>query len=117
MNYLTNYYKNLSEQLQEKINNLQKLLETKDEDTVEVTIHDSDRDEGEFHPTIKGTLSDGTFVDIEPGEAIPGESGEAEIHHAHEFADGDHDKNNVWAGKTLRVNRKSIIKRYKDHSS
>ena len=27
MNYLTNYYKNLSEQLQEKINNLQKMLD------------------------------------------------------------------------------------------
>jgi hypothetical protein len=27
MNYLTNYYKNLSEQLQEKVNNLTKLLE------------------------------------------------------------------------------------------
>jgi hypothetical protein len=27
MNYLTNYYKNLSEQLQEKVNHLQKLLE------------------------------------------------------------------------------------------
>jgi len=30
MNYLTNYYKNLSEQLQEKINHLQKLSEAKD---------------------------------------------------------------------------------------
>ena len=29
MNYLTNYYKNLSEQLQEKVNNLTNLLEAK----------------------------------------------------------------------------------------
>jgi hypothetical protein len=28
MNYLTNYYKNLSEQLQEKVNHLQRLVET-----------------------------------------------------------------------------------------
>jgi hypothetical protein len=28
MNYLTNYYKNLSEQLQERVNHLQKLLES-----------------------------------------------------------------------------------------
>lgn len=30
MNYLTNYYKNLSEQLQERVNHLQKLLEAQD---------------------------------------------------------------------------------------
>ena len=30
MNYLTNYYKNLSEQLQERVNHLQKLLESSD---------------------------------------------------------------------------------------
>ena len=29
MNYLTNYYKNLSEQLQEKVNHLQQLIESK----------------------------------------------------------------------------------------
>ena len=119
MNYLTNYYKNLSEQLQEKVNHLQKLLEAnEEEDTVEVTIDDSERDEGEYHPTIKGRLSDGTFVHIEPGQAIAGESKQTEIHHAHEFANEVHDKNNVWAGKTLKVNKKSIIKTYKkDHSS
>ena len=32
MNYLTNYYKNLSEQLQEKVNHLQKLLEASQND-------------------------------------------------------------------------------------
>jgi hypothetical protein len=37
MHYLTNYYKNLSEQLQEKVNNLQKLLNEK-RDTEEVLV-------------------------------------------------------------------------------
>ena len=31
MNYLTNYYKNLSEQLQARVNHLQKLIEAKNE--------------------------------------------------------------------------------------
>jgi hypothetical protein len=37
MNYLTNYYKNLSEQLQEKVNHLQKLLEKRETEEVLVT--------------------------------------------------------------------------------
>ena len=37
MHYLTNYYKNLSEQLQEKVNHLQKLLEKRDTEDVLVT--------------------------------------------------------------------------------
>ena len=87
--------------------------QAEDEDTVEVIIDDSERDEGEYHPTIKGRLRDGTFVDIEPGQALAGESEQTEIHHAHEFADGDHDENNVWAGKTHKVHKKAIIRTYK----
>lgn len=37
MNYLTNYYKNLSEQLQERVNHLQKLLEKRETEDVLVT--------------------------------------------------------------------------------
>ena len=37
MNYLTNYYKNLSEQLQEKVIHLQKLLEKRETEEVLVT--------------------------------------------------------------------------------
>lgn len=37
MHYLTNYYKNLSEQLQEKVNHLQKLLEKRETEEILVT--------------------------------------------------------------------------------
>lgn len=39
MNYLTNYYKNLSEQLQEKVNHLQRLLESSDPADMAPELH------------------------------------------------------------------------------
>jgi hypothetical protein len=54
MNYLTNYYKNLSEQLQEKINNLENILVEYKQKTIKgvpvtpVVIQDIDRDTESF---------------------------------------------------------------------
>lgn len=113
MDYLTNYYKNLSEQLQERINNLEKLIEKRE--TEEVIIDDSVRDEGEYHPTLQGRLAKGKgskkgrFVNVEPGNALPGVSKQAEVHDAHELADEDATGNNVWnTKKPIKVNKSAI---------
>jgi hypothetical protein len=116
MNYLTQHYKNLSEQLQTKVSHLEKLLE-KARETEDVIIDDAERDEGEYNPTLQGRLAKGKGkkrgrqVDVEPGRAIVGVSKETEINDAHELADDDADKNNIYrTGKPLKV-RKSEIKR------
>ena len=102
MNYLTNYYKNLSEQLQEKVNFLNQAILEAQRETEDVIIDDAEREEGEDIPTLQGRLAKGKGakrgrqVDIEPGRAIPGESKQTEIHHAQELASGDADKNNIY---------------------
>ena len=56
MNYLTNYYKNLSEQLQEELNNLENvILEYRKTKTQKVRIDDIEND-GEEVPLIHGTV-------------------------------------------------------------
>jgi hypothetical protein len=56
MNYLTNYYKNLSEQLQEELNNLENvILEYRKTKTRKVRIDDIEND-GEEVPLIHGTV-------------------------------------------------------------
>jgi len=116
MNYLTQHYKNLSEQLQAKVNHLNHLLE-KARETEDVIIDDAERDEGEYHPTLQGRLAKGKGkkrgrqVDVEPGRAIVGVSKETEINDAHELADDEADKNNIYrTGRPLKV-RKSEIRR------
>jgi hypothetical protein len=114
MNYLTQHYKNLSEQLQAKVNHLNQLLEVK-RTTEKVIFHDAERPEGEYHPTLQGYLATGKGkkrgrqVDVEPGRAIVGVSKETEITHAHELADDDADKNNIYTtGRPLKVNKSEI---------
>jgi hypothetical protein len=59
MNYLTNYYKNLSEQLQNKVNNLQKLLI--EQDTLDRSNNDvGDDAPGEATP-LPGSNEDSPF--------------------------------------------------------
>jgi hypothetical protein len=115
MNYLTNYYKNLSEQLQEKVNYLEKIILEAQRETEHVIIDDAETEEGEYTPTLQGRLAKGKGakrgrqVDIEPGDAIPGESKQTEIHHAVELANGDADKDNIYkTGKAIKVNKSSI---------
>ncbi len=55
MDYLTNYYKNLSEQLQEKFNNLEQLLEYRKKSTTYLDVVDVDPYTGEDAPRIIGT--------------------------------------------------------------
>jgi len=56
MNYLTNYYKNLAESLQEQVNELENLiLEYKKSRTQRVDIHDVE-DKGEDAPMIHGRV-------------------------------------------------------------
>jgi hypothetical protein len=56
MNYLTNYYKNLSEQLQEELNNLENvILEYRKTKTQRVDITDIEND-GEEVPLIHGRV-------------------------------------------------------------
>lgn len=55
MNYLTNYYKNLSEQLQEKVNHLEQLLEYQTKKTTYLDVVDVDPYTGESVPRIIGT--------------------------------------------------------------
>jgi len=117
MNYLTNYYKNLSEQLQEKVNHLQNLISEAQKETEDVIIDDAERDEGEYHPTLQGRLAKGKGskrgrqVNIEPGRAIVGVSKETEINDAHELANGDADKDNIYkTGKAIKVNKSEIRK-------
>jgi hypothetical protein len=121
MNYLTQHYKNLSEQLQTKVNHLHQLLE-KAKETEDVIIDDAERDEGEYHPTLQGRLAKGKGkkrgrqVDVEPGRAIVGVSKETEITHAHELADDDADKNNIYrTGRPLKV-YKSEMRRVVEES-
>jgi hypothetical protein len=116
MNYLTQHYKNLSEQLQAKVNHLNYLLE-KARKTEDVIIDDAETDEGEYIPTLQGRLAKGKGkkrgqqVDVEPGRAIVGVDKETEIHHAIELAGGDADKNNIYTtGRPLKV-KTSEIKR------
>ena len=120
MNYLTTHYKNLAEQLQEKVNHLQNLISEAQKETEDVIIDDAERDEGEYHPTLQGRLAKGKGqkkgrqVNIEPGRAIPGVSKETEISDAHELADDEADKNNIYkTGKAIKVN-KSEIKRVQE---
>jgi len=120
MNYLTTHYKNLAEQLQEKVNHLQNLISEAQKETEDVIIDDAERDEGEYHPTLQGHLAKGKGskrgrqVNVEPGRAIPGVSKETEIGDAHELADDDADKNNIYkTGKAIKVN-KSEIKRVQE---
>ena len=115
MNYLTQHYKNLAEQLQTKVNHLQNLISEAQRETEDVIIHDAERPEGEYHPTLQGVLAKGKGkkrgrqVDVEPGNAIVGVSKETEIGDAHELADDDADKNNIYkTGKALKVNKSEI---------
>ena len=115
MDYLTNYYKHLSEQLQEKIDILNQAILEAQRDTEDVIITDAEREEGEDTPNLIGHLAKGKGakrgrpVTIEPGHAIPGESKQTEIHHAVELANGDADKDNIYtSGKPLRVNKSEI---------
>lgn len=55
MNYLTNYYKHLSEQLQEKVNHLQQLLEYKKSKIAYIDVDDIDPYTGEDSPRIIGS--------------------------------------------------------------
>ena len=94
----------------------QRLLE-KARETEDVIIDDAERNEGEYHPTLQGRLAKGKGkkrgrqVDVEPGRAIVGVSKETEINDAHELADDDADKNNIYrTGRPLKV-RKSEIRR------
>jgi len=54
MNYLTNYYKNLSEQLQEKVNHLEQLLEYRERRTFYMRPTDIDPYTNESVPLISG---------------------------------------------------------------
>lgn len=54
MNYLTNYYKNLSEQLQEKVNHLEQLLEYREKRTVYLRPTNVDPYTNESVPRIQG---------------------------------------------------------------
>jgi len=99
----------------------QRLLE-KARETEDVIIDDAERDEGEYHPTLQGRLAKGKGkkrgrqVDVEPGRAIVGVSKETEINDAHELADDDADKNNIYTtGKPLKV-RKSEMRRVVEES-
>lgn len=92
----------------------QRLLEAQRE-TEDVIIDDAERDEGEYHPTLQGRLAKGKGskrgrqVNIEPGRAIVGVSKETEISDAHELADDDADKNNIYkTGKAIKVNKSEI---------
>lgn len=55
MNYLTNYYKNLSEQLQAQVNHLEQLLEYKKKHVTHLDVVDVDPYTGEDVPRIIGT--------------------------------------------------------------
>lgn len=55
MDYLTNYYKNLCEQFQEKVNHLKQLLEYRKKGTVYLDVVDVDPYTGEDVPRIMGT--------------------------------------------------------------
>lgn len=60
MNYLTNYYRNLSEQLQERINNLEKLIEKRDTENVLVTgVKVTSQPEGPAKSEVHGVLTSG----------------------------------------------------------
>ena len=94
----------------------QRLFE-KARETEDVIIHDAERPEGEYHPTLQGVLAKGKGkkrgrqVDVEPGNAIVGVSKETEIGDAHELADDEADNNNIYkTGKPLKV-KTSEIKR------
>jgi len=119
MNYLTNYYKNLSEQLQDQVNYLQKMiLEVQKENkrnTEKVIVTDAETPEGEYLPVLQGHYASGKgakrgrYVEFDAGDAIPGESKQTEIHHAIELANGDADKDNIYTtGKPIKVRRKEI---------
>ena len=117
MDYLTNYYKNLCEQLQAKVNYLEQTILEAQRSTEDVIIDDAETDEGEYTPTLIGHLAKGKgskrgrTVKIEPGNAIPGESKQTEIHHARELASGDADKNNIYTtGKAIKVNKSEMRK-------
>lgn len=115
MDYLTNYYKNLSEQLQAKVNYLEQTILEAQRSTEDVIIDDAETDEGEYTPTLIGHLAKGKGakrgrpVRIEPGKAIPGVKKQTEVHDAIEFANGDADANNIYTtGKPIKVLRSSI---------
>ena len=55
MNYLTNYYKNLAESLQEQVNQLENLLEYKKSRTQHVDVHDVE-DTREDAPILHGVV-------------------------------------------------------------
>lgn len=60
MNYLTNYYKNLSEQLQERVNHLQNLLEKRKSEDVLVTGYEvTSQPTGPANMKIHGVLTKG----------------------------------------------------------
>ena len=117
MNYLTNFYKNLCEQLQAKVNYLEQTILEGQKDTEDVIIDDAETEEGEYTPTLIGRIAKGKgakrgrTVKIEPGNAIPGESKQTEIHHAVQLANGDADKNNIYTtGKAIKVNKSQMHK-------
>lgn len=112
MDSLTNYYKNLCEQLQAQVNYLEQTILEAQRGTEDVIIDDAETDEGEYIPTLYGHLAKGKGakrgrkVTIEPGNAIPGESKQTEIHHAIQLAKGDADRNNIYkTGKAIKVNK------------
>lgn len=86
--------------------------------TEKVTFHDAVRDQGEYNPTAQGFLASGKGakrgrqVDVIPGGgAIVGVSNQTQIGDAHELADGEADRDNIYkTGKPLKVNKRQILK-------
>lgn len=86
--------------------------------TEKVTFHDAVRDLGEYNPTAQGFFASGKGakrgrqVDVIPGGgAIVGVSNQTQIGDAHELADGEADRNNIYkTGKPLKVNKRQILK-------
>ena len=122
MNYLTNYYKNLCEELEQKINYLESHLnearKVKDVKTGrEVPVRKVDVQDfewtGEDVPMMMGQYADGKGkgaqktreVQFYPGYAVPQLSGTAETMDAQELGSNDPyspDKNNVFSNAMRR---------------
>ena len=83
--------------------------------TEKVIVTDAETPEGEYIPVIQGYYASGKGskrgrqVEFDPGNAIPKETKQSEVHDAVQFADGDADANNIYTtGKPIEVLRSSI---------
>ena len=121
MNYLTNYYKNLSEQLQAQLNHLEQIiLESKKSKrkTERIKVTGAERPEGEYNPDLIGTLTGKgakarTSVRVAPEDVkVSGETKQTIMHDAHELADEDNDAGNMYTSGKKVTAKKSNIQRY-----